>query len=373
MRIFEFRDVLFQLPNLLFRRRLKFNFELLPFEARELSLKKIRNFFMAGLNQFFLPEKPFGYPVIAQVEPTNFCNLTCPLCLTTSQTNSRPKSTLSFDTFKAFIDELGDYLLLIILWNWGEPFLNPDIIKMIKYAKSKNILIHSSTNGNVKFDNEKADELVKSGLDSLVFAVDGATQETYSKYRKGGDLNIVLENIRSVVRAKKRLSSKTPQLNVRFVVMQHNEKELPMVQKLADELEVDFFTIKTVDLPPAHGDNLDNNYAPEDTRYRRYEYKPETYTRKEKLFECMRPWKRITLDVSGEVVSCEYDYNNSLSFGNINKEKSALTVWKGTKARELRKKFNRGNNSFYHCKDCSYKNNVFNDCIIEKNSLKSSE
>jgi len=373
MRIFELRDVLPQLPNILFRRRLKFNFELLPFEAKELSLKKISNFFMAGLNQFFLPSKPFGYPVIAQVEPTNFCNLTCPLCLTTSQTTSRPRGLLSFDTFKAFIDELGDYLLLIVMWNWGEPFLNPEIFKIITYAKTKNILVHSSTNGNVKFDDDKADTLVESGLDSLVFAVDGATQETYSKYRKGGDLNLVLENIRSVVRAKKRKGSASPQLNVRFVVMQHNEKELPMVQKLAEELGVDFFTIKTVNLPSARGDNLDGNYIPEDSRYRRYEYKQQTLTRVEKPFECMRPWKRITLDVSGEVISCEFDYKNGHSFGNINTDKSALSVWKGKKAKDLRKKFNRGNNNFYHCKDCSYKNSVFNDCIIEKSSFKSSQ
>ena len=92
-------------------------------------------------------------------------------------------SVLSYKTFKNFIDQFGDYLLLIILWDWGEPFLNPDIFKIISYAKTKNILIHSSTNGNVRFSEEKAEELVNSGLDSLIVAVDGATQETYGKYR----------------------------------------------------------------------------------------------------------------------------------------------------------------------------------------------
>jgi len=369
MRIFEFRDVLPQLANIIFRRRFRFNFELLPFKAKNLSCKKIINFFVAGANQFVLPSKPFGYPVIAQIEPANFCNLNCPLCLTTSQTNSRPKGLMTFDTFKAFIDEAGDYLLLIILWNWGEPFLNPDIFRMIKYAKSKNIIVHSSTNGNIKFDDDKADMLVESGLDSLVFAIDGAMQQTYSKYRKGGELNLVIENIKAVVAARKRKGSISPQLNIRFVVMKHNEKELPKVQQLAEELDVDFFTIKTVDMPSAHGDNLDNNYVPKDKKYRRYEYDLKTHTRKNKKFECMRPWKRITLDVSGEVISCEYDYDNSLSFGNINKEKSVFSVWKGKKAKNFRKKFNKGNNYFYHCEKCTYKDSVYKDCIIEKKDL----
>ena len=78
MKIFSIRDVVPQLPNIFFRRRMKFYFELLPFEVKGLSARKIRNFFLAGLNQFFLPFKPFGYPVIAQVEPTNFCNLSSP-------------------------------------------------------------------------------------------------------------------------------------------------------------------------------------------------------------------------------------------------------------------------------------------------------
>ena len=125
MKIFRFRDVLPQLPNILFQHRFRFTFELLPFEAKELRLKKIGNFFLAGLNQFLLPAKPLGHPVIAQVEPANFCNLSCPLCLTSLNNGSRPKISLTFKTFKHFIDEVGDYLLLIVLWS-NEGLTNGD-------------------------------------------------------------------------------------------------------------------------------------------------------------------------------------------------------------------------------------------------------
>ncbi len=138
-------------PIFCFRGRLRFNFEQLPFEARNLSWKKKINFFLAGLNQYLLPSKPIGYPVIAQVEPSNVCNLECALCLTTSINHERKAALLSLETFKKFIDEVGDYLLLIIFWNWGEPFLNPEATDMIRYATDKGILIHSSTNGNVPF------------------------------------------------------------------------------------------------------------------------------------------------------------------------------------------------------------------------------
>lgn len=365
MKIFEFRDILPQLPDIFLRRRIKFRFELIPYQADNLSFKKIKNFVLAGMNQFVLPSKPFGYPAIAQVEPANFCNLSCPLCLTT-ETSARPRSLLPFESFKQFIDEVGDYILLIILWNWGEPFLNPDIFRMIKYAKSKNIILHSSTNGNVKFDKGKAEKLVDSGLDSLVFAVDGVNQGTYSTYRKGGDLETVLWNIKEVVRIKRRKNVRHPCLIMRFVVMKHNEKEIDSVKKLAKDLEVDFLTFKTVDLPPECGNDLDSSYAPEDKKYQRYEYTSGSYDRKQKPFTCMRPWKRITLDALGEIIPCEYEYKNVLSFGNVSNGKSSVSIWKSKKAQHFRDKFNLGNNEFYLCKNCTYKDRVADDCIVER-------
>jgi radical SAM protein with 4Fe4S-binding SPASM domain len=253
----------------------------------------------------------------------------------------------------------------MVLWTWGEPFLNPDIFKMIKYAVSRDILVHSSTNGNVVFDDAAADKLVGSGLTSLVFAMDGATQETYRKYRAGGDLERVKENIRTVVRAKRRNSSPFPRLNLRFVAMKHNEHELPQVEQLAHELGVDFFSVKSVDMPENREKDLDQKYRPENDKYRRYEYVTGTYARKDKPFVCMRPWKRITMDAQGELISCEYDYKNLHSFGNIGNGHSTLEAWKSSISRTFRKHFNKGHNdAYYHCKGCTYKGLRTDDCNL---------
>ena len=103
--IFRYRDVLPQLGNLLLRRRLRFRFELLPYEVRDLPPKKILNFFLAGLNQYLPRPRPFGKPVFAQVEPANFCNLCCPLCLTVSASQARPRRSCPSSVFQRFIDE----------------------------------------------------------------------------------------------------------------------------------------------------------------------------------------------------------------------------------------------------------------------------
>lgn len=364
LKLFKLSKIAPQLPNLLFRAGLDFQFELLPFSVQKIPWKKRLNFFIAALNQYFLPARPWGYPVVAQVEPANRCNLNCSLCLTTSVNQSRPGALLSLEHFKQFIDEVGDYLLVLILWNWGEPFLNRDIFKMIEYATAKNIVVHSSTNGNLVFTEEMAAQLVDSRLTSLIVAVDGATQETYQKYRQGGDLNRVQETIRTLLRVRHAKGSKTPRITLRFVAMKQNEAELPLVKKMAEELGVDYFAVKSVDMPSDIGTSLDEVFTPKNEQYQRYEYEKGTYIRKEKPFVCMRPWKRVTMDATGEIISCEYDYKNLHSFGAMGTTTSVLDAWKGKVAAVFRHQFNKGNNSFYHCVDCSYKNIQGEECNL---------
>lgn len=366
MKMFRWSYVLPKLPSLLFQRRMRFDFEYLPHQVRGLAARKVRNFLIAGLNQVFLPARPLGYPVIAQVEPVNFCNLSCPLCLTTSATQSRPPRILRFPVFRSFMDEIGEYLLLMVLWNWGEPFLNPEIFRMIAYAKSKGVVVHSSTNANIPWSEDEVEALVDSGLDSLVIAVDGASSETYREYRIGGNLELVWRNVELLVRMKKRKKSLTPRLNVRFVVMRHNEHELDRVRERAREQEVDYFSIKSVDLPSDRGTDLDRVHIPRNEEYHRYEYVRGSFERKPRTFTCMRPWKRITLQAGGEIVACEYDYRNECSFGTIGEASSASTVWKGDRSAEFRRNFHLGNNGFPFCVTCPYKNMVQESCILER-------
>jgi radical SAM protein with 4Fe4S-binding SPASM domain len=79
------------------------------------------------------------------------------------------------------------------------------------------------------------------------------------------------------------------------------------------------------------------------------------------------------LDALGEIIPCEYDYRNGHAFGGLKNGKTALSIWKGSQAREFRKGFNKGDNSFYLCKNCTYKNRVAEDCTIALVQLKGVE
>jgi len=62
---------------------------------------------------------------------------------------------------------------------------------MVAYAGSKNIYTATSTNAHYLND-ENARKTIESGLDRLIISLDGTSQEVYSQYRIGGDLEKVL-------------------------------------------------------------------------------------------------------------------------------------------------------------------------------------
>src|SRR4030042_5306919 len=129
----------------------------------------------------------FGLPESIFIEPTNTCNLKCPLWPTGSGKMKRKKGFLSYENFKKIIDEIGDYIYYLTLTNYGEPFLNKNILKIISYAKNKKIVISALTNAQL-IDKFYAAGIVDERLDNIIISMDGSCQTSYEKYRVGGKL-----------------------------------------------------------------------------------------------------------------------------------------------------------------------------------------
>ncbi|MGV7222795.1 MAG: radical SAM/SPASM domain-containing protein [Nitrospinales bacterium] len=338
-------------------RKVEIECDSIPYEFSRVPLKKIINWTLVEASVFFKAKRPWGWPTHAQIEPTNFCNLKCALCPVTEGLK-RPSQHMDFATFKKFIDETLDYLFLIILWDWGEPFLNPKVYEMISYAKEKNIKIVSSTNGHIFAKGDHGEQVVRSGLDSLIFAVDGTSQNTYERYRKGGELNKVMAGIKKVVAAKKALQSNTPFINLRFIAMKHNEHEIAQLHEFARSLEVDAVTLKTLN---PHGDGriianeeYGNEFIPENPGYRRFKYDPKTHARiRRRLNPCKDLWNSPALHSDGKVCLCTFDTNSEYVFGDITKQ-SFKEIWKGDLYLSLRRKFRNNYQQIPICSDCTF-------------------
>lgn len=211
--------------------------------------KKRKNFFLAEAHKKNKDIKLASFPYWLAIDPSSVCNLECPFCPTGQRRGTRPEKLLPFETFQRVMDALGEYLIHIDLCNWGEPLMNPDIFRMIKYAKKYGIHIKIDTNATL-LDKDAAQKIVRSGLDKIILSIDGASDETYPVYRKGGEFNKVYENVKNLVKEKSSQSSPFPVIEWQFLVFKHNQNEMEEARRLAQEAGVDEINFT----PPYAGD-----------------------------------------------------------------------------------------------------------------------
>jgi hypothetical protein len=148
---------------------------------------------------------------------------------------------MSMSTFREIIDATCRFVFILDLYNWGEPFLNPNVVEMARYAESRRISTRISTNFSVRLDDEKMEALVRSGLSQLIISGDGTDQASYEAYRSGGDFELVVENTRRLVETKRRLRANTPAVRWRFLLFEHNKHLADKALGMAADLGVDVF------------------------------------------------------------------------------------------------------------------------------------
>lgn len=187
-----------------------------------------------------LLSRPFGL----NIDPSNACNLACPGCVHSSHVKELKlfdwdKKILSEDRLAAFLNRYGPTAIHTVFCNYGEPLINPDTPRLIRLAKR--YLIQSMTSTSLSLGRFDAEAYVESGLDYMIVSIDGATQSVYQMFRKNGQLALVLDNIRKLVEARKKLKRQTPVIAWRFLTFRHNVHEIPMALEKARELQVDQF------------------------------------------------------------------------------------------------------------------------------------
>jgi radical SAM protein with 4Fe4S-binding SPASM domain len=132
---------------------------------------------------------------------------------------------MKLSLFRKIIDEAKDFLEFAVPYGVGEPLLNPEIYDMIAYCKKLGVPTGISTNATMLTE-EAGRRLIEAGLDYIILAFDGATRETFEKYRKGADYDKVRNNILAFLQIKKEMRSAIFCI-IQVVKLKDNAKELP--------------------------------------------------------------------------------------------------------------------------------------------------
>jgi hypothetical protein len=189
------------------------------------------------------------------IECTAACNISCTeACCApeTGITRTRQTGMLDFDLFSRVVDEAGPSLVRIDFFNYGEAFLHKRAIEMCEYIKSRfpHIYLYTSTNG-LMFNDTSARRLVHSGIDEVTFSIDGASQDSYVKYRQRGNFEAALRNLGAMTDEKRRAGLDVPVLNWRYILFTWNDsdQEMARARQLAADLGVDRLSWEITDHP----------------------------------------------------------------------------------------------------------------------------
>jgi len=329
----------------------------------KLSLRRTWNGVLVLSSYYFSKwlRKPiqWGAPVSISFEPTTSCNLRCPECPSGLRSFTRPRGMLEANFFRQMIDQLAPDLLYLIFYFQGEPYLNPDFLDMVQYASSKKIYTATSTNAHY-LDDDNARRTVESGLDRLIISLDGTTQEVYSQYRKGGDLEKVKAGAANIVKWKKKLKSKTPYVFFQFLVVRPNEHQIQEARELAEKTGVDGIRYKTAQINDYVNDP--NQLIPEHATLSRYRKRPDgSYESKNRLQNhCWRLWHSPVITWDGVVVPCCFDKDARHRMGDL-KNKSFKEIWKQQEYIDFRRKILKGRGEIDICSNCSEGIKVWGD------------
>lgn len=262
------------------------------------------------------------YPLQLDFELNASCNLKCPMCPLSAESNEgKGKDTwFKFEDFKRIIDDGVENGLKVIKLNYlNEPLIRNDITDFIAYAKEAGIVdIYFSTNGLLLNDNF-IEELIYAGLTRIQISIDAYEKETYDKVRPGGDLFKVVENVKRIIKIKDQMQSVTPLIRVNFVRTEINEHELPFFVDYWDN-KVDMIGIQEMVKPPVSNADLKSK---------------TTYNKIKEGFKCSFPFKQLVINNEGNILPCCTFYGEQFNMGNIRDDK-IIDVWNSKQMKVLR-------------------------------------
>ncbi|MFQ5649692.1 MAG: radical SAM/SPASM domain-containing protein [bacterium] len=297
--------------------------------------------FMEYLKYYCFTTFTPSFPQIIQVQTQYGCNARCVFCPMGREQN-QIKGRMNNATFERIVKEAVDNRVKVL-----SPYLQNDplvdkhlheriaIIRAVRrrkiYPKTKII-----TNGGLLTE-ERAYNLIRAGLEYIVFSVHGVDKQIYDDIMQGPTFETVIENIERLVRIKEELGAKNPHIEVWAVLTKEVQAQLDQTKHFWKTRGIRF-----------KGRQLDNRANPDivdtsamasdDVEWRYAHY-------------CTIPYWRAWILWNGDMVLCCVDWERSAVFGNIHEE-SIKDIWNGADYRAYRQRMKDRDLAGTLCENC---------------------
>jgi len=257
------------------------------------------------------------HPLHVDIELSDICNLRCRMCIHGSNKVNKGSGFMDEKLAMKLIDECANMGVYSIKFNWrGEVTLNDFLPKAIDYAKKKGILeVQINTNG-LPWQDDILVKCAESGIDRIIFSIDGFSKETYESLRLGGDYGQLIGNVHTLLKWKKENRVSKPLIRVQMVRTKNNiHEELDYIKYWQGR--VDDIRISDV-MDRGQGDGM------------RIEDQEKTGRKR-----CPQPFQRLVVGRDGRVSPCCVDWYQEYIVGCA-KADSLANIWNSDRMNHIR-------------------------------------
>ena len=266
-------------------------------------------------------------PLSVDIEVASICDLACPFCY--RQSVATPDKTMDPDLYYDLVDQCASMSVPSLKLNWrGEPLLHPKLPEFIDYAKSKGILEVIINTNATGLDRAKGKELIKAGLDLMIYSFDGASKETYDGMRPGrfksNSFDVVFNNIREFSNTREAMNAIFPRTKIQMIITNktftEQDKFFDLFEDCVDDVSVKAYTERGGNIGDLSEGEIKNikerlNISSLDVPFWR-DYAGKLFVSNRRL-PCEQPFQRLMVTYDGRVSMCCYDWGMSHPVGYV--------------------------------------------------------
>jgi MoaA/NifB/PqqE/SkfB family radical SAM enzyme len=248
------------------------------------------------------------------IDIVSACNLSCPSCPSGSNAKKNYGGKMSLEMFKKVLAKVAQEQpgTTVAIFNWTEPLLHPEIDKFLVAIKQYGLKSRISTNLNILRD---ADKVAAANPEGITISLSGFTQGVYAVGHRGGNIELVKENMRRLSAALRNAKASTD-VTVYYHKYLHNLHEIDLMREYSESLGFSFgagwayyMPVERVQayiegtLPYSEREFVDNYFAL-NIRQAVDAAKPFRHE------QCLFPTTQLTIDCRGNVQLCCAVYNS---------------------------------------------------------------
>ncbi len=301
-----------------------------------------------------------SYPRRLVFELTNACNLNCVMC-GRNAADFKP-TVFDMDVFRSF-EPLMDTVEEVTLMGWGEPTIHPHFNEMLEIINRHSARKYFCSNGmNLQ---KIKNAIFDYNVDVFAVSLDGATDETNSRIRRGSRIDQITHDLKEIVQIKKERGLKYPWINFVFCAMKSNIHELPDLVRLAAEIGIE--EVKVVYLTVFGEDLMNESLWGHDDLVRKYfeeaigvgeetgiilklpHYVGEDVAGDQLHKDCFVSWRDFFLGSDGYVRPC---MSTPIQFFKYDQSKDFMQMWNSKEYQNYRAIVNDRDKMDNPCRRC---------------------